>query len=172
MEGYKGERVYEKKIELKPWRKQGLVIPPMQNGDFVANMEKILEANKRPYDPRFPVVCIDELPNKAQPGRLEKYDYEYICTKHSRLKLQKKIWDRFEFLFTPKHGSWLNMAEIELNVLMGQCLNRRLGNIDKIKSESQAWETARNNKEVKINWQFETDDARIKLKILYPTFDS
>ncbi len=87
-------------------------------------------------------------------------------------EIAKEIWDRFEFIFTPKHGSWLNMAEIELNVLMGQCLNRRIDNIDKVRAESQAWETARNNKEAKINWQFETDDARIKLKRLYPTFDS
>lgn len=64
------------------------------------------------------------------------------------------------------------MAEIELNVLMGQCLNRRIDNIEEVKKETRAWEMARNNKEAKINWQFETEDARIKLKRLYPTFDS
>lgn len=84
----------------------------------------------------------------------------------------KQIWDRFDFVYTPKHGSWLNMAEIEINVLMGQCLNRRINSIDKVKKEVRAWETAKNNKEAKINWQFETKDARIKLKRLYPTFDS
>ena len=83
----------------------------------------------------------------------------------------KKICDRFEFVYTPKHGSWLNMAEIELNVLMGQCLAGRIPNIEKVKTEVKAWQEARNNKEAKINWQFKTEDARIKLRRLYPTFD-
>jgi len=81
----------------------------------------------------------------------------------------KRIWDRFEFIYTPKHGSWLNMAEIELNVLMGQCLNRRIDNIETIKQEVNAWQQDRNNKEATINWQFTNDKARIKLKKLYPT---
>ena len=83
----------------------------------------------------------------------------------------KQLWDRFEFVYTPKHGSWLNMAEIELNVLNGQCLNRRISTIEMVTDEAKAWEKARNNKNSKINWQFTTDDARIKLKRLYPTFD-
>ena len=81
----------------------------------------------------------------------------------------KRIWDRFEFIYTPKHGSWLNMAEIELNVLMGQCLNRRIDAMTTIRKEVRAWEKDRNNKKAKINWQFKTDNARIKLKRLYPT---
>jgi hypothetical protein len=81
----------------------------------------------------------------------------------------KRIWDRFKFIYTPKHGSWLNMAEIELNVLMGQCLNRRIDNIETIKQEVNAWQEDRNNKEATINWQFTNDKARIKLKKLYPT---
>jgi len=81
----------------------------------------------------------------------------------------KRIWDRFEFVYTPKHGSWLNMAEIELNVLMGQCLNRRIDNITTVKNEVKAWQQSRNNKKAKINWQFKAEDARIKLKKLYPT---
>jgi hypothetical protein len=81
----------------------------------------------------------------------------------------KRIWDRFEFIYTPKHGSWLNMAEIELNVLMGQCLKRRIDNMTTIKEEVEAWQQNRNNKKAKINWQFTTRDARIKLKRLYPT---
>jgi len=81
----------------------------------------------------------------------------------------KRIWDRFEFIYTPKHGSWLNMAEIELNVLMGQCLNRRIDQIDTMKQEVQAWQQDRNNKEATIKWQFTNDKARIKLKRLYPT---
>jgi len=81
----------------------------------------------------------------------------------------KRIWDRFEFIYTPKHGSWLNMAEIELHVLMGQCLNRRIDNIETMKQEVNAWQEVRNNKEVTINWQFTNDKARIKLKKLYQT---
>ncbi len=81
----------------------------------------------------------------------------------------KRIWDRFEFIYTPKHGSWLNMAEIELHVLNGQCLNRHISSIEEIKEEAEAWQTHRNNKESKINWQFTTKDARIKLKRLYPS---
>jgi len=84
----------------------------------------------------------------------------------------KALWDRFEFVFTPKHGSWLNMAEIELNVLMGQCLNRRIDMIEEIERQTSAWETARNNKDSKINWQFTASDARIKLKRLYPKLEA
>ena len=80
----------------------------------------------------------------------------------------KRIWDRFEFIYTPKHGSWLNMAEIELNVLMGQCLKRRIDNMTTIREETEAWQKNRNNKKAKINWQFTTKGARIKLKRLYP----
>jgi len=81
----------------------------------------------------------------------------------------KRLWDRFEFIYTPKHGSWLNMAEIELNVLMGQCLKRRIDNMTSIRDEVDAWQQNRNNKKASINWQFNTRDARIKLKRLYPT---
>ena len=81
----------------------------------------------------------------------------------------KRIWDRFDFIYTPKHGSWLNMAEIELNVLTKQCLNRRIDNMDTIKDEVQAWQASRNSMKAVINWRFTTRDARIKLKKLYPT---
>lgn len=84
-------------------------------------------------------------------------------------KEAKRIWDRFEFVFTPKHGSWLNMAEIELNVLSSQCLNRRIDNMEEIIAETNAWAAHRNNKDAKINWQFTTKDSRIKLKRLYPS---
>jgi len=81
----------------------------------------------------------------------------------------KRIRDRFELIYTPKHGSWLNMAEIELNVLMGQCLNRRIDNIHEVQREVNAWQSYRNNKETAINWRFTNKEARIKLKKLYPT---
>jgi hypothetical protein len=212
----------------------------LQNGDFVANMEKVLEIYKRPYDENHPVICMDESPKqligetktpiKAKPGSEEKYDYEYVrngvcnifmCNEplsgkrfvkvterktkqdwavwleevanqytgaekitlvmdnlethkpgslYERFPAQKAkaLWDRFEFIYTPKHGSWLNMAEIELNVLMKQCLAGRIPDLDRVKIQAKAWQEARNNKKAKINWQFTTDNARIKLKRLYP----
>jgi len=83
----------------------------------------------------------------------------------------KALWDRFEFVYTPKHGSWLNMAEIELNVLKSQCLKRRMDNIEVVRKEVIAWQNFRNNKKAKINWQFTTEDARVKLSRLYPTIE-
>ncbi len=206
-------------------------------------MEQVLDVYKRPYDERFPVVCMDESPRQliaeakapipAMSGRSARYDYEYkrcgMCnifmaneplagvrmvevTEHKTKvdwalfvekiacryrqaekiilvmdnlnthtagslyeafppKKAKAILDRFEFVFTPKHGSWLNMAEIELNVLIGQCLNRRIAEIETMHSEVKLWESARNEAQAGVNWQFTTEDARIKLKRLYPTFD-
>ena len=84
----------------------------------------------------------------------------------------KRIWDRFEFVYTPKHGSWLNMAEIELHVLMSQCLAGRIENIERMKKEVTAWQKNRNSKEAKINWQFNNEKARVKLKRLYPTIST
>jgi len=84
----------------------------------------------------------------------------------------KRLWDRFEFIFTPKHGSWLNMAEIELHVLNGQCLNRHIATIQEITAEVKAWQNHRNNKTSTINWQFTNDQARIKLKRLYPSISN
>ena len=84
----------------------------------------------------------------------------------------KRLIDRFDFVFTPKHGSWLNMAEIELHVLNSQCLNRHIASIEEIIHEVDAWQEYRNNKNYKINWQFTATDARIKLKRLYPSFDN
>lgn len=214
------------------------MIPPEQNGDFVANMEMVLDIYKREYDPEYPVICMDESPKqliketkeKIAPtinGGLAKYDYEYqrcgVCNifmaseplagkrivkvterrtkedwahfiediamnyKESKKNIlvmdnlnthklgslyetftpekAKALWDRFIFVFTPKHGSWLNMAEIELNVLLGQCLNRKIDNILMISKECKTWQGIRDNKNAKINWQFTTKDARIKLKM-------
>ena len=83
----------------------------------------------------------------------------------------KSLWERFEFVYTPKHGSWLNMAEIELNVLTSQCLNRRIDDIAVVRKEVQAWKIYRDNKNAKVNWQFTNKDARIKLSRLYPTLE-
>ncbi len=84
----------------------------------------------------------------------------------------KALWDRFEFVYTPKHGSWLNMAEIELIVLSGQCLNRRIDDIEVVNKQVLAWQEVRNNKNAKVNWQFTAENARIKLSRLYPTLES
>ena len=83
----------------------------------------------------------------------------------------RRLLGRLEFHYTPKHGSWLNMAEIELGVLARQCLDRRIADQNILASEIAAWETRRNASKATVNWQFTTDDARIKLKKLYPSFD-
>jgi hypothetical protein len=82
----------------------------------------------------------------------------------------RRLVERFEWHYTPKHGSWLNMAESELAALASQCLSRRIANRQKLKTEIAAWEADRNKHYTKADWQFTTDDARIKLKHLYPTF--
>jgi len=204
-------------------------------------VEPVLDVYKRPYDSKYPVVCMDEsprqliretrLPLAGVPGVAARHDYEYqrcgVCnvfmaveplagkrivrvterrtktdwthflqninTQYRRADkitlvmdnlnthgpgslydtltppAAKALWDRFEFVYTPKHGSWLNMAEIELNVLVKQCLDRRIDNLDEIQNEVDAWQTRRNNAKPRIDWQFTSLNARIKLKRLYPT---
>ncbi len=221
------------------------MIPPLQNSDFVANMERVLDVYKTPYDKDFPVVCMDEsprqliketrLPIAMEPGYEAREDFEYercgvanvfmanepltgkrfvsiterktkkdwaafvrhiadnlypdavkirlvmdnLSTHNASALYEtyppeeaKRLWDRFEFNHTPKHGSWLNMAEIELNVLIHQCLNRRIGDIETLRAQVEAWSAHRNNQQWKINWQFTNDQARIKLKRLYPTLST
>ena len=80
----------------------------------------------------------------------------------------RRIIKRLEIHYTPKHGSWLNMAEIELNVITRQCLERRIDDIEVLRHELMAWECSRNNSKDKIIWQFRTADARVKLVSLYP----
>lgn len=80
----------------------------------------------------------------------------------------RRIIKKLEIHFTPKHGSWLDIAEIELNVMTRQCLSRRVETIDKLSSELAAWEKERNELGAKVNWQFRTKDARVKLISLYP----
>lgn len=208
-------------------------------------MEQVLDVYKEPYNPDFPVVCMDEspkqliketrtpIPMKKGSERKEDYEYErcgvanifmaneplagkrYVQITVKKRKMEwaifikkiadeyypeatkiklvmdnysthkaaalyeafapeeaKRIWDRFEFIYTPKHGSWLNMAEIELQVLMGQCLNRRIDQIQILQSETEAWQQHRNNKNATIDWQFKNEEARIKLKRLYPSINA
>lgn len=83
-------------------------------------------------------------------------------------EVARRILRRLEIHYTPKHGSWLDIAEIELNVMTRQCLNRRIDNIVDLRSELGAWENERNKQQATVNWQFRTSDARIKLSSLYP----
>ena len=80
----------------------------------------------------------------------------------------RRIAERLEIHHTPKHGSWLNMAEIELSVLSRQCLNRRIESMDEMRQEVATWEEERNEQAVEVRWQFTTADARVKLRRLYP----
>ena len=206
-------------------------------------MEDVLEVYQRPYNPEYPVVCMDESPKQLigevhppipiKSGSVEKIDAEYVrngtveifieveplagkrhvaVTEH-RTKIDwaaqikemldirypdakkvvlvmdnlnthstasfyeaflpeeaRRLAERLEIHYTPKHGSWLNIAEIELSVLQGQCLNRRIADIETMKNEVDSWQTNRNNQIKKINWQFTTANARTKLKRLYPKF--
>lgn len=83
-----------------------------------------------------------------------------------------RIAERLEIHYTPKHGSWLDMAEIEIGVMARQCLNRRIPDQQTLKDEINAWHNARNHKAIRVDWRFTTEDARIKLKSLYPSVKS
>ena len=83
----------------------------------------------------------------------------------------KRIADKLEIHYTPKHGSWLDMAEIELGIMARQCLSRRIDSMEQLKDEVAAWQMIRNTAEAKVNWRFTTEDARIKLKRLYPSIE-
>ena len=204
-------------------------------------MEDVLEVYHLPYDPDYPVVCMDESskqlvgevyePIPCTPGHPKRMDDEYVRNGVAEIFMEveplagrrhiaiterrtRKDWaqqikamlderypdamqvrlvmdnlnthhiaslyetfepqearrlaERLDIHHTPKHGSWLNMAEIELSVLKGQCLNRRIADRTTMQAEVAAWERARNNRTRKIDWQFTTADARIKLKRLYP----
>lgn len=219
------------------------VIPPEQNADFVCQMEHVLEVYKRPYDPKFPVVCLDEspkqlvsevkLPIKLRNGSV-RYDYEYerkgaaevymcfeplagfrhieVVETHDRFQWArvvaslveghyataarvtlvqdnlsahkpsamyelfepqraKSILDKLEFVFTPKHGSWLNIAEIELSILKERGLDARIPSKEILIQQVDAFQNDRNNHFKKVNWQFSTENARLKLKRLYPIIE-
>jgi hypothetical protein len=221
------------------------VIPPEQNGEFVAHMEDILDVYHKPYDPNIPVVCMDEQsvqliketrePIPAQEGQPEKEDYEYerngtanifmfteplcgfryvnvrerrtakdwaeevkyfleyVYPEAERVRLicdnlnthgigslyerfppeeARKLALRLEIHHTPKHGSWLNIAENELSALTTQCLDRRIPDVKTLCNETKAWEVKRNELQKGVDWQFTTSDARIRLRRLYPVIQS
>ena len=110
-------------------------------------------------EPERIALVMDNL-NTHTPGSL----HEAFAPQKARA-----LWERFEFARTPKHGSWLNMAEIEINVMVSQCLDRRIDSIETVRSGVAAWQARRDNLQAKVNWQLTTRDARIKLKRLYPT---
>jgi len=216
-------------------------IPPSQSAEFVCAMETVLDVYHRPYDPDYPVVCMDEtskqligetrLPLPPLPGQPERYDYEYerhgtanlfmfteplggwrhVAATDRRTKVDwawqvrellevryphakqvtlvldnlnthtyaslyeafdpaeaRRLMERLELVYTPKHGSWLNIAEIELNVLSRQCLCQMIPDNQTLQQEAGAWEADRNASQTGVDWQFTTADARIKLKRLYP----
>ena len=107
------------------------------------------------------IVLVQDNLNTHKPASL----YEAFPASEAR-----RLVERFEWHCTPKHGSWLNMAESELSVVSSQCLDRRIPDKESLTSEIAAWQAARNTKHTKADWQFTTADARIKLKRLYPAF--
>ena len=120
---------------------------------------------KAPLDDRYPHaqkvrLIMDNLNTHTIGSLYETYPPEEAHRLASRLEIH----------YTPKHGSWLNIAEIELSALKGQCLDRRICDMEVLREEIRLWEESRNNQAKKINWQFTTEDARIKLKRLYPKF--
>lgn len=204
-------------------------------------MEDVLEVYCLPYDPLFPVVCMDEsskqlvgevaAPIGLAPSRVRMMDHEYVRNGVATLFVEieplagrrhvevterrtrqdwahfiratlderypeaikvrlvmdnlnthgvaslydtfapaeaRRLAERLEIHYTPKHGSWLNIAEIELSALAGQCLNRRIPDIVSMRREVAAWQRHRNQRGSPIHWRFTTKDARIKLVRLYP----
>ena len=115
-------------------------------------------------DVHFPeaaiITVVQDNLNTHKPASL----YEAFTPQEAR-----RLLDKLEFVYTPKHGSWLNMAEIELSVLAKQCLNRRIPDQKMLRKETAAWQQERNQRASTVNWRFTTEDARIKLVTLYPS---
>lgn len=124
--------------------------------DFAEHLRRIVD---EVYADAECVVLVTDNLNTHTPACL----YEAFEPSEAR-----RIAERIEWHYTPEHASWLNMAEIELSILSRQCLNRRIPNEAALVRELHAWESKRNSEPVKINWQFTTADARVKLRHLYP----
>ena len=150
-------------------------------------MEDVLEVYSRPYDAKHPVVCMDEKPAQLLAEARDGFtsnstgvryeDNEYVRNGTCSIFLfteppagwRESVAKRLEIHHTPKHGSWLDIAEIELPALGNQCLaKRRINSVEKLNDELSSWHTERNDGQKSVNWQFKTDDARTKLKHLYP----
>lgn len=126
-----------------------------------ANQVRDLLDNHYPNTPKIRLV-MDNLNTHSISSLYEAFPPE----------VARSLAKRLEIHYTPKHGSWLNIAEIELSAMSRQCLVRRISLITSLRAELSAWETERNKNQKGVDWQFTTDDARIKLKRLYPQFKS
>lgn len=142
---------------LRGWRK-AVIRERKTKQDWAEEIRAILE-NDYPSVSKVILIC-DNL-NTHTIGAL----YATFPAKEA-LSLSKRL----EIHHTPKHGSWLNVAEIELSVISLQCLNRRIGDLDTLKSEIECWQKGRNKNKRSVKWQFRSEDARIKLHHLYPQF--
>ena len=140
---------------LRGWR-QVRVSAQRTRIDFAACIKELVDVH---YAAAERIVLVMDQLNTHSPASL----YQAFPPAEA-----KRLVDKLEIHYTPTHGSWLNMAEIELSVLARQCLNRRLGNRATMEGEVAAWATARNATSSAIDWRFTTGDARIKLKRLYP----
>lgn len=144
---------------LRSWRKVS-VRPRKTMVDWAEEIRELLEVD---YPEAEKVVLVCDNLNTHKIGSL----YERFSPCEAR-----RLRDRLEIHYTPKHGSWLNVAEIELSLLTRMALNRRIGDIENLRCQSDAWAGRRNAEEQKVDWQFRTAGARIKLKRLYPEYKS
>lgn len=127
--------------------------------DWALFTEKIASA----YPEAEKIILVEDNLNTHKPASW----YEVFPPEKAR-----GLMNKFELVYTPKHGSWLNMAEIELNVVSSQCLKRRIASIEEMQKVVMAWKRDRNENSKTINWQFTTEDARGKLHRLYPSFQT
>ena len=166
------------------------MIPPKESARFVAKMEDVLAVYRRPYDPLRPIVCMDEMSRQLLRHVRTVLDQHYpeaetVVMVMDNLNIHhissfyeafppgeaRRLAERLEIHYTPEHGSWLNMAEVEQSVLARQALGRRIADIEAMMQVTTAWYEKRNAAEASVDWQFTTEDARIKLKRLYPKID-
>ena len=127
-------------------------------GDWAHQIEELLDV-RYPEAERI-VLVMDNLNTHTPASLYETFEPEEA----------KRLAEKLEIHYTPKHGSWLNMAEIELSVLSRQCLERRVPDFETLEREANAWQDRRDGAGITVDWRFSTDDARIKLKRLYPSF--
>jgi hypothetical protein len=127
--------------------------------DYARCLKKIAD---QMYPDAEMIVLVQDNLNTHSPASL----YEAFEPAEAR-----RLMNRFEVHYTPKHGSWLDMAEIELGILGRQCLARRIDNVNDLQRETKTWKTDRNAASTKVNWQFTTADARIRLRRLYPSIE-
>jgi DDE superfamily endonuclease len=162
---------YDVEYERAGVRNLFLAVAPLEGWRTVAVTEQRTRTDWAAFmrtvaDTRFPtaerIVVLQDNLNTHGPASF----YEAYPPAEAR-----RLTERFEFHYTPKHGSWLNMAEIELSVLARQCLDRRIPDAPTLAAEVAAWVNRRNEAGATIDWQFTTADARIKLKHLYPSVD-